>query len=103
MSPGGGRAGARSIRGWRQWGGWLTLLCVTDVMTAATASQTREISKTNLLLSEYQKQGWQVEDGLPANNVRCIAQRADGSLIIASSSGISLFVCLYFIQQPGES
>jgi len=30
-----------------------------------------------LKLSEYQKQDWQVEDGLPENNVRMIAQRPD--------------------------
>jgi len=51
---------------------------------------------TNLKLSEYQKQEWQVEDGLPENNVRMIAQRPDGSLLLATSSGISTFDGLHF-------
>jgi len=44
-----------------------------------------------LRLSEYQKQDWQVEDGLPENNVRMIAQRPDGTLLLATSSGIVTF------------
>ena len=100
MSFGCGRARSRSRRGWRQWRRWLALAFVTEMMALTAAGQPREISKSNLLLSEYQKQGWQVEDGLPANNVRCIAQRADGSLIIASSSGISIFDGLHFSRQP---
>ena len=100
MSFGCGRARSRSGRGWRQWRRWLALAFVTEMMALTAAGQPREISKSNLLLSEYQKQGWQVEDGLPANNVRCIAQRADGSLIIASSSGISIFDGLHFSRQP---
>ena len=51
---------------------------------------------SNLKLSEYQKQEWQVEDGLPENNVRMIAQRPDGSLLLATSSGISSFDGLHF-------
>jgi ligand-binding sensor domain-containing protein/signal transduction histidine kinase len=46
---------------------------------------------TTLKLSEYQKQDWQVEDGLPENNVRMIAQRPDGTLLLATSSGIASF------------
>ncbi|WP_263383810.1 sensor histidine kinase [Granulicella arctica] len=44
-----------------------------------------------LRLSEYQKQEWQVEDGLPDNYVRMITQRADGLLLLATSSGLSTF------------
>jgi ligand-binding sensor domain-containing protein/signal transduction histidine kinase len=77
----------------------LAIVCVTAVMALAAATQARAVSKINLSLSEYQKQGWQVEDGLPANNVRCIAQRADGSLVITSSAGISIFDGLHFRQQ----
>jgi ligand-binding sensor domain-containing protein/signal transduction histidine kinase len=46
---------------------------------------------TNLQLSEYQKQDWQVEDGLPENNVRMMAQRPDGTLLLATASGIASF------------
>jgi ligand-binding sensor domain-containing protein/signal transduction histidine kinase len=46
---------------------------------------------SNLQLSEYQKQDWQVEDGLPENNVRMIAQRPDGTLLVATASGIDTF------------
>ncbi|WP_263358502.1 sensor histidine kinase [Acidicapsa ligni] len=44
-----------------------------------------------LRLSEFQKQSWQVEDGLPENNVRMIDQQADGRLLLATSSGLSTF------------
>jgi ligand-binding sensor domain-containing protein/signal transduction histidine kinase len=73
---------------------------MAQLVTCAAAAQSPGVSKGNLSLSEYQKQEWQVEDGLPANNVRCIAQRADGSLVIASSSGISIFDGLHFRPQP---
>ncbi|HEX4322135.1 MAG TPA: two-component regulator propeller domain-containing protein, partial [Acidobacteriaceae bacterium] len=55
---------------------------------------------SNLQLSEYQKQDWQVEDGLPENNVRMIAQRPDGTLLLASSSGIASFDGQHFRALP---
>ena len=62
---------------------------------------------SNLKLSEYQKQDWQVEDGLPENNVRMIAQRPDGTLLLASSSGIASFDGQHFralsISDPGKA
>ena len=58
------------------------------------------VPSSNLKLSEYQKQEWQVEDGLPENNVRMIAQRPDGSLLLATSSGISSFNGLHFRALP---
>jgi len=58
---------------------------------------------SNLRLSEYQKQNWQVEDGLPDNNVRMIAQRPNGMLLIATSSGIYNFDGLRFQPLPGNS
>jgi len=51
-------------------------------------------------LSKYQKQNWQVEDGLPENNVRMIAQRPDGRLLLATSSGLSSFDGLHFQAFP---
>jgi ligand-binding sensor domain-containing protein/signal transduction histidine kinase len=55
---------------------------------------------SNLQLSEYQKQDWQVEDGLPENDVRMIAQRPDGTLLLASSSGIASFDGQHFRALP---
>jgi ligand-binding sensor domain-containing protein/signal transduction histidine kinase len=51
-------------------------------------------------LSEFQKQSWQVEDGLPENNVRMIAQRSDGLLLLATSSGLSTFDGRHFESFP---
>jgi signal transduction histidine kinase/ligand-binding sensor domain-containing protein len=44
-----------------------------------------------LRLSEYQKQTWQVEEGLPENNVRMIAQQPNGMLLLATSAGLASF------------
>lgn len=44
-----------------------------------------------LRLSEYQKQEWQVEDGLPENQVRSIAQLPGGALLLATAGGIAVF------------
>lgn len=52
---------------------------------------------TPLQLSEYQKQDWQGESGLPENNVRMIAQKLDGSLLLATSSGIASFDGVRFV------
>ena len=71
-------------------GGWLTGIAV--LFTAALiCDAARAVPPSNLQLSEYQKQDWQVEDGLPENNVRMIAQRSDGTLLLATASGISSF------------
>jgi ligand-binding sensor domain-containing protein/anti-sigma regulatory factor (Ser/Thr protein kinase) len=57
---------------------------------------------TRLSLSEYQKQDWQVEDGLPENYVRMIAQRPDGVLLLATSSGLATFDGQRFQNVPIE-
>lgn len=59
-----------------------------------------EAEPMGLRLSEYQKQNWQVEDGLPENNVRMIAQRPDGRLLLATSSGLATFDGLHFQPLP---
>ena len=59
----------------------LFLLCFVAVVAQAASTP------TTLRLSEYQKQDWQVEDGLPENYVRMITQRPDGVLLLATSSG----------------
>ena len=48
-------------------------------------------SNNFLALSEYQKQDWQVEDGLPQSNIRAFAQAPGGPLLIATSSGLVSF------------
>ena len=53
-----------------------------------------------LMLSEYQKQNWQVEDGLPENNIRMIAQQPDGALLLATGSGLVAFDGLRFQSEP---
>ena len=49
-----------------------------------------------LQLSEYQKQEWQVEDGLPQSELRAITQVPGGQLLIATYGGIASFDGLHF-------
>lgn len=67
---------------------------------ASSVVSARVLAQTNLRLSEYQKQGWQVEDGLPENNVRMIAQEPDGSLLLATAAGLTTFDGLRFQSLP---
>ncbi|MFC5864127.1 two-component regulator propeller domain-containing protein [Acidicapsa dinghuensis] len=90
----------RTKRRWAQPGVWLVIACMNVTVVCGVARQAWGIPRANLSLSEYQKQEWQVEDGLPANNVRAIAQRADGSLVIATSAGISSFDGIHFRAEP---
>lgn len=60
--------------------------------------------KTSLIsLSEYQKQEWHVEDGLPQGNVRAITQAPDRSLMIGTSEGITSFDGIRFTPFPLHS
>jgi ligand-binding sensor domain-containing protein/signal transduction histidine kinase len=56
-----------------------------------------------LRLSEYQKQEWQVEDGLPENQVRSIVQIPGGPLLLATSGGIATFDGISFKPYKDES
>src|SRR6201997_4292571 len=47
-------------------------------------------------LSEYQKQEWQVEDGLPQSDLRAITQVPGGRLLIATYGGVASFDGLRF-------
>ena len=49
-----------------------------------------------IALSEYQKQEWNVEDGLPQSNVRTIIQAKNRFLLIGTSEGIASFDGLHF-------
>src|ERR1700759_4978207 len=55
-------------------------------------------------LSEYQKQEWQVEDGLPQSQLRAITQVPGGHLLIATYGGVASFDGLRFapIQVDGK-
>jgi len=55
----------------------------------------RAISAT-VRLSEYQKQEWQVEDGLPQSELRAITQVPGGRLLIATYGGVAAFDGLHF-------
>jgi signal transduction histidine kinase/ligand-binding sensor domain-containing protein len=61
----------------------------------------------SISLSEYQKQEWHVEDGLPQSNVRAIIQAKNRFLLIATSEGIASFDGLHFTPlkfgAPGET
>jgi hypothetical protein len=75
----------------------LILVCLMPVgARAATAP-------TTLRLSEYQKQDWQVEDGLPENYVRMLTQRPDGVLLLATSFGLATFDGQRFQNEPIEA
>jgi len=54
-------------------------------------------------LSEYQKQEWHVEDGLPQGNVRAITQAPDRSLMIGTSEGVASFDGIRFTLFPLHS
>jgi ligand-binding sensor domain-containing protein/signal transduction histidine kinase len=51
---------------------------------------------TSIDLSQYQKQEWQVEDGLPQSELRAITQVPGGRLLIATYGGIASFDGLHF-------
>lgn len=73
------------------------LLCVAaGIFARGATAQT----SSPLRLSEYQKQDWQIEDGLPDNNVRMIAQRPDGLLLLATGSGLATFDGQHFHSLP---
>lgn len=74
----------------------LILFCLMAVVARAATTP------TTLRLSEYQKQEWQVEDGLPENYVRMIAQRPDGVLLLATSFGLATFDGQRFQNVPIE-
>jgi len=69
-------------------------------MALAPALAAAQAKPTLISLSEYQKQEWHVEDGLPQGNVRTIAQAPDRSLMIGTSEGIASFDGIRFTPFP---
>lgn len=70
----------------RRFGASLALVLFT-----ASAALLAQATPAPIRLADYQKQEWQVEDGLPESNVRMVAQRDDGVLLLATFSGVSTF------------
>jgi ligand-binding sensor domain-containing protein/signal transduction histidine kinase len=67
----------------------LPWLCLAGASVAIASPATQA-------LSEYQKQDWGVEDGLPQGNVRTIVQDASGRLLIGTGGGMTTFDGLRF-------
>ncbi len=65
----------------------LLLLVLSPCLSAVSAT---------VSLSEYQKQEWQVEDGLPQSELRAITQVPGGRLLIATYGGVASFDGLRF-------
>jgi signal transduction histidine kinase/ligand-binding sensor domain-containing protein len=51
---------------------------------------------TKLLISQYQKQHWQMEDGLPHNYVFTIQRAPDGYLLVGTDEGLTKFDGMQF-------
>jgi signal transduction histidine kinase/ligand-binding sensor domain-containing protein len=69
--------------------GWVALLVLGPCCCLPAVSAT-------VRLSEYQKQEWQVEDGLPQSELRAITQVPGGRLLIATYGGVASFDGLRF-------
>ena len=78
----------------------MRLVAILALIAVSSTGAGHAMPSANLQLSEYQKHDWQVEDGLPENNVRMVAQRPDGTLLLATSSGIASFDGLRFRPLP---
>jgi ligand-binding sensor domain-containing protein len=50
-----------------------------------------------LLLSQYQKRQWRVEDGLPHNYVMAVLPDPDGYLLVGTDEGLARFDGVHFI------
>jgi ligand-binding sensor domain-containing protein/signal transduction histidine kinase len=71
-------------------------------VAVSTLMATR-LDAASIKISEYQKQDWQVEDGLPQSNIRMITQTPDGMLLIATSAGVVSFDGLHFKPQKVDA
>src|SRR5215475_4133116 len=56
-----------------------------------------DFNEPSMPISEYQKQEWHVEDGLPQSNVRVIIQTGNRQLLIGNSEGITSFDGVRFL------
>src|SRR5438067_10000420 len=51
---------------------------------------------TAMPLAAYQKQDWEVEDGLPQSQIRALTQAPNGAMLIATYGGLAFFDGLHF-------
>ncbi len=78
-------ARASLLRGW--FAVFLAALFIFPIAPAHAQNKSTDL----LRLSEYQKDNWQVEAGLPSNNIRMIVQQKDGRLLLATAGGLCTF------------
>ena len=78
---------------WRQmW--WVCVLVCADCSFALNP---------DLLISQYQKRNWQVEDGMPHNYVMTILPGPDGYLLIGTDEGLARFDGVRFLPYDLDS
>jgi ligand-binding sensor domain-containing protein/signal transduction histidine kinase len=69
----------------------LALLSTLLLLQSAWIACAQSGSQNLLRLSEYQKNNWQVEAGLPSNDIHMIVQQRDGRLLLATAAGLCTF------------
>jgi ligand-binding sensor domain-containing protein/signal transduction histidine kinase len=73
-------------------GGRLVALLTTLLLLQSVGIVYAQSGSQNLLrLTEYQKNNWQVEAGLPSNDIHRIVQQQDGRLLLATAAGLCTF------------
>jgi signal transduction histidine kinase/ligand-binding sensor domain-containing protein len=72
------------------------------VLLVAFAQFTAFALDPTLRVSQYHKQYWQVEQGLPHSYVTAIAQNADGYLLVGTDEGLARFDGLGFKPLPAD-
>src|SRR5260370_27397276 len=65
-------------------------------LTAATATCALAL-EPGLLISQYQKRHWQVEDGLPHNYVMAVLPGPHGDLLVGTDEGLARFDGVRFL------
>ena len=71
--------------------------CVRCAVLAATAVVCAYALDLRLLLSQYQKRHWRVEDGLPHNYVMSVLPDRDGYLLVGTDEGLARFDGVRFV------
>lgn len=73
---------------------WRPLWCAWVLVTCADCSLALN---PTLLISQYQKRNWQVEDGMPHNYVMTILPGPDGYLLLGTDEGLARFDGVRFL------
>ena len=87
--------GGRTLRGRAASGTRMKMLAIFSALSVPTLASAYPDGPA-MALSEYQKQEWHVEDGLPQSNVRTIIQAKNRLLLVGTSEGIASFDGLRF-------